>query len=261
MAAALAVAAAGGGGACVAALLAAAACSRRPRDEPPEPRSPRPRPVSARRAVSRRCPAPRCAARSARPRSARTRPGMAAPAAVAARRGAPAPAVACVGAGCERGRARPADLRLAGRRRVPGRRRGRLPGAWWPRCRRRRGGGRVTAGPPSAAAVDAAAAAAARRAGLVEAVQVVQLHDRDEVRAVVRVGRVDAGEVVGERVRDRPVRHRPLVVAAGRQQLGMVRDRLGDVVIDAELRVDRHPLAVVELRGRQPDAARRAGPP
>jgi hypothetical protein len=58
----------------------------------------------------------------------------------------------------------------------------------------------------------------------VEPVQVVELHDRDQVGPVVRVGRVDAGEVVRERVRDRAVRHRPGVVAARRQQLGMVGD-------------------------------------
>ena len=94
------------------------------------------------------------------------------------------------------------------------------------------------------------------RAGSVEPVQVVQPHQGDEVRAVLRVGRVHAREVVGERVGDCAVRHRPLVVAAGREQFGVVGDALGDVVVDAERRVDRHPLAALVLLGGQGDAAR-----
>ena len=90
-----------------------------------------------------------------------------------------------------------------------------------------------------------------RRRGAVKAVQVVQLHQRDQVRAVLRVGRVHAGQVVGEGVGHRPVRHRAGVVAAGREQLGMVGDRLGVVVVDAELRVHRHPVAALVLGGRQ----------
>ena len=91
----------------------------------------------------------------------------------------------------------------------------------------------------------------------VEAVQVVEAHERDEVGAVLRVGRVHAREVVGEGVGDRAVGHGPLVVAAGGEQFGVVRDGLSDVVVDPERRVDRHPLAVEVFGGRQQHAASR----
>ena len=47
------------------------------------------------------------------------------------------------------------------------------------------------------------------------------------------------------------------VIAAGGEEFGVVGDALSDVVVHAELGVDRHPLAVFELLGRQGDAARR----
>ena len=95
----------------------------------------------------------------------------------------------------------------------------------------------------------------ARRGG-VEPVQVVQPHQGDQVRAVFGVGGVDAGQVVREGVGDRAVRHGARVVAAGGEELRVVGDALGDVVVDAELGVDRDPLAVLELLRRQRDAAR-----
>ncbi len=207
------------------------------------------RPGPARGAVSARRGAPR--------RCARRRPGSAPPA-----RGSRSPARLRPTA-----HRRPPSLELASGRALaspgPGSAPGwRSPGARGPGARRRRARrpcwlAGADGGRRRRAARSARTAGRGRRGGrAVEPVQVVQLHQRDEVRAVVRVGRVDAGQVVGERVRDRAVGHRPRVVAAGREQLGVVGDRLGVVVVDAERRLDGHPLAVVVLRGRQVDAAR-----
>ena len=57
----------------------------------------------------------------------------------------------------------------------------------------------------------------------VVAVQAVLLHELDEIAAIVRIGRVDAGQRVGELVRVIAVGHGLRVVPAGREQLA--RDR------------------------------------
>ena len=82
------------------------------------------------------------------------------------------------------------------------------------------------------------------RRGVV-AVQVIQPHDRDKVRAVLRIGRVDAGQVGREGVRKVPVGHGVLVARAGGQKLAVIGDALGHVVVHAKRRGERHPLAVL----------------
>jgi hypothetical protein len=93
--------------------------------------------------------------------------------------------------------------------------------------------------------------AGAARRGDVVAVQVVLLHQTDQRRAIGRIGGVDAGQRVGERVRVVPGGHRLGVVAAGGEQLSVVVDALGEAVVDAEARhlADRMPVLV--LRGGQ----------
>ena len=56
-----------------------------------------------------------------------------------------------------------------------------------------------------------------------------------------------------------PVGHGVLVARAGGQQLAVIGDALGHVVVDAERRGDRHPLTVLELLRRQHVTARRSG--
>jgi hypothetical protein len=76
-----------------------------------------------------------------------------------------------------------------------------------------------------------------RRGGLggqAVAVQVVLPHEVDELRAVAGVRRVDAGEGIREGVGRLAEGHGLAVVAAVGQQLAMVIDALGDIVIGAE---------------------------
>ena len=104
-----------------------------------------------------------------------------------------------------------------------------------------------------------AGGAAGARRGDVVAVQVVLLHQPDQRRAVGRVGGVDAGQCVGERVRVVPRGHRLGVVAAGGEQLSVIVDALGEAVVDAEAGhlADRMPVLV--LRGGQVGGASRPG--
>jgi hypothetical protein len=71
------------------------------------------------------------------------------------------------------------------------------------------------------------------RSGVV-LVQVVLLHEADELRAVSGIGGVDAGERMGERVRIVALRHGLRVVPAGGQQPAVIIDALGDVVVHPE---------------------------
>lgn len=75
----------------------------------------------------------------------------------------------------------------------------------------------------------------------------------------MRVGRVDAGQRVGERVGAAPFSHRPGVVAAGGEQGGVVPDGLREAMVGAERSVDRDPAAALVLTGLVRDAARRTG--
>ena len=83
--------------------------------------------------------------------------------------------------------------------------------------------------------------------GIVEAVKAVVLHQLDELRAVLRVGGVDAGQRRRKRVRVRTPRHRGRIVAAVRQEPAVGVDALGDVLIDLEGSREVHELAVDHL--------------
>jgi hypothetical protein len=77
------------------------------------------------------------------------------------------------------------------------------------------------------------------------------LHQPDQRRAIGRVGGVDAGQRVGERVRVVPGGHRLGVVAAGREQLSVVTNALGEAVVDAEAGYLPDRASVLVLRGGQ----------
>ena len=93
--------------------------------------------------------------------------------------------------------------------------------------------------------------AGAAWSGDVVAVQVVLLHQPDQRRAVGRVGGVDARQRVGERVRIVPRSHRMGVVAAGREQLSVVIDALGEAVVNAEASHLAYRMPVLVLGGGQ----------
>jgi hypothetical protein len=97
------------------------------------------------------------------------------------------------------------------------------------------------------------------RRGNVVAVQVVALHQPDQRRAIRRVGRIDAGQRVGERIRIVPGGHCLGVVAARGQQLSVVVDALGDVVVDAETGYLANCTPVLVLGGGQVRGACRTG--
>ena len=101
--------------------------------------------------------------------------------------------------------------------------------------------------------------AGAAWSGDVVAVQVVLLHQPDQRRAVGRVGGVDAGQRVGERIRIVPRSHRMGVVAAGREQLSVVIDALGEAVVNAEASHLAYRMPVLVLRRGQVGAASRPG--
>jgi len=75
----------------------------------------------------------------------------------------------------------------------------------------------------------------------------------------MRIGCVGSGQRSRERIWIVTVRHRLLVIPAGREQLAVVVDALGDGVVDPEWRGVRDPLAILVLLRRQCIAARRAG--
>ena len=91
------------------------------------------------------------------------------------------------------------------------------------------------------------------------AVQVVPAHEADQVRPVVGVGRVDAGQGGRELVGVRLLAHGLLVVAAAGQEAAVVVDALGQIVVHAEGRRGADRLAVHVLLGGQRHAACRAG--
>ena len=99
----------------------------------------------------------------------------------------------------------------------------------------------------------------ARRLALAVAVEVVPAHQADQVRPVVGVGRVDAGQRGRELVGMLPVAHGLLVVAAAGQEPAVIVDALGYVVIHAEGRRRADRLAVHVFLGGQRHAARGAG--
>jgi hypothetical protein len=59
-------------------------------------------------------------------------------------------------------------------------------------------------------------------------------HEADELRAIIRVRRIDAGEGSGKCVRIMTISHGVAVVATCREELAMIVDSLGDVVVYAE---------------------------
>ena len=87
-------------------------------------------------------------------------------------------------------------------------------------------------------------------------VQIVLPHQADELRAVARVGGIDPGERLRERVRVPPVGHGLAVVAAGGEELAVIVDAFRGAVVDAERAGGRHQLAVLVLLRRQRIAAR-----
>ena len=121
----------------------------------------------------------------------------------------------------------------------------------WPRC--------PTARRPRRPAARGRAAVRPVSVGGAVAVQVVAPHEADEVRPVVGVGGVDAGERGRELVRMLVLRHGLLVVAAAGQQPAVVVDALRGVVVDAEGRRGTHRLPVHVLLGGHRNAAGWAG--
>ncbi len=99
----------------------------------------------------------------------------------------------------------------------------------------------------------------ATRGGTVEAVQVVVLHQLDELRPVLRVGGVDTGQRRGERIRVPALGHCIRIVGAARQQPAVGVDALGDVLVDLERRGEIHDLTVDHLLGRLLVTACRTG--
>src|SRR5262249_34398407 len=97
------------------------------------------------------------------------------------------------------------------------------------------------------------------RPGRVVAVQVVLLHDPDELRAVGGIGGVDARERGRELVRVLALGHGLPVVAAGGPQPAVIGNALREVVVDGEDRGAVHHLAALEILSRQHVAAGRAG--
>src|SRR5262249_38311294 len=96
--------------------------------------------------------------------------------------------------------------------------------------------------------------------GCIEAVQVVALHQLDELGTVPRGGRINAGQRGGKGIRAMPLRHRVREVLAVREELAVRLDALRGVVIDPERRRGGDETAAGELLGRQEIAARWAGP-
>jgi hypothetical protein len=93
---------------------------------------------------------------------------------------------------------------------------------------------------------------------VVVAVQVVTLHQPDQLRAVLGIGGIDAGERGRKGVGMGAAGHGLPVVGAGCEQLAVVVDALADVVVDAERAVHRDPLPVLEFLGGHHIAARGA---
>jgi hypothetical protein len=94
---------------------------------------------------------------------------------------------------------------------------------------------------------------------MVEAVQVVLLHQLDELRAVPGIGGVDAGQCRGERIRILALCHGTRVVAAAGQEPTVGVDALRDALIDLEGRGEVHELAVDHLLRRLHVTPHRAG--
>ncbi len=105
----------------------------------------------------------------------------------------------------------------------------------------------------------AGAGCLAVRCGTVEAVQVIVLHQLDELRAVRRVGRIDAGQRCRERIRVPALCHGTRVVAAACQEPAVGVDALRDALVDLERRGEVHELTIDDLLRRLHVAAGRTG--
>jgi hypothetical protein len=95
------------------------------------------------------------------------------------------------------------------------------------------------------------------RRGVV-AVQVIPLHEADQLCAVIRVGGIHTGQRISKRIRIMALGHGLRVVLAGGQQLAVVFDALGDIAVHPKWSRERHELAILVLLSRLRIAARRA---